>query len=54
MDGHDVAHPRESFVIKKIIVLLGAVGAGLVVFKKRRAAQSEADLWREATSGSDH
>ena len=39
--------------MKKIVLLLSAVGAGLFVIKKRRDAQSEADLWREATSGSD-
>jgi hypothetical protein len=39
--------------VKKIILLVAAVGAGLFVVKKRRDAQSEADLWREATSGSD-
>ncbi|HEX3815857.1 MAG TPA: DLW-39 family protein [Mycobacteriales bacterium] len=39
--------------MKKILVLISALGAGLFVVKKRRDAQSEADLWREATSGSD-
>ncbi|MDQ1689376.1 MAG: hypothetical protein QOK42_2351 [Frankiaceae bacterium] len=33
---------------KKILVLLAAVG-GLVAFKKRAKARSEAELWQEAT-----
>jgi len=40
-------------VVKKIVLLIAALGAGLFVVKKRRDAQSEADLWREATSSSD-
>ena len=33
---------------KKILVLLAAAG-GLVAFRKRAKARSEADLWQEAT-----
>ena len=33
---------------KKLLVLLAAVG-GLVAFKKRSKARSEAELWQEAT-----
>ncbi len=36
--------------MKKLIVLLIAAGAGARAARKRRAARSEADLWREATS----
>ena len=41
-------------MLKKIVVLGGIVGAGLLVAaKKRRDARTEADLWHEATTGAD-
>ena len=41
-------------MLKKIVVLSGLVGAGLLVAaKKRRDARTEADLWHEATTGAD-
>ncbi|MDX6223974.1 MAG: hypothetical protein QOE64_350 [Frankiales bacterium] len=49
-----LAHARPDHrsegndVKKKILVLLAAVG-GLVAFKKRAKARSEAELWQEAT-----
>jgi hypothetical protein len=41
-------------VLKKIALLGGIVGAGLLVAaKKRRDARTEADLWHEATTSAD-
>ncbi len=39
-------------MIKKLLLLAGAAGA-LAAFRKKKAAQSEADLWHEATTAPD-
>jgi len=36
-------------VFKKLLLLAGAAGA-VVAFRKKKAAQAEADLWHEATT----
>jgi hypothetical protein len=38
--------------VKKLLLLVSAAGA-LLAFRKRKAAQSEADLWHEATTAPD-
>ena len=43
-----LAGPEGIAVKKKLLLLLAAVG-GLVAFKKRSAAKTDADLWQEAT-----
>jgi hypothetical protein len=39
--------------VKKLVLLFAAVAGGLFLAKKRKASQAEADLWHEATSGTD-
>jgi len=38
--------------VKQLLVLVGAAGA-LLAWRKRKAAQAEADLWHEATTAPD-
>jgi len=42
----------EAPMLKKLLLLAGAAGA-VVAFRKKKAAQTEADLWHEATTATD-
>jgi hypothetical protein len=39
--------------VKKLVLVFGVIAGGLFFAKKRRASRAEADLWHEATSGSE-
>jgi hypothetical protein len=39
--------------VKKLIAVAVAVAGGAFLFKKRRSAKAETDLWAEATNSPD-
>jgi hypothetical protein len=43
----------ERVRVKKLVLVFAAVAGGLFFARKRRASRAEADLWHEATSGSE-
>ena len=46
---HRVRHWRRS-TVKKLLPLLLAGAAALLVVRRQRSARAEAELWREATT----